>query len=112
MVETKDAKKEETPHSTIFHEIMLSDLPPEEKSQERLHDEAQVVVGAGVETTKWTLTVAMYHILSQPRILSKLREEIISVYPDEDSPPSLTALEKLPYLVAVTQEGMKPKYNS
>ncbi|PQE18724.1 cytochrome P450 protein [Rutstroemia sp. NJR-2017a BBW] len=109
MMETKDAKKE-TPHSTIFHEIMLSDLPPEEKSQERLHDEAQVVVGAGVETTKWTLTVAMYHILDQPRILSKLKEEIISVYPDEDSPPSLSALEKLPYLVAVTQEALRLSY--
>lgn len=110
MVETKDAKRD-TPHSTIFHEIMLSDLPPEEKSQARLHDEAQVVVGAGIETTKFTLTVAMYHLLDNPQMLSKLKEEILSVYPDENSPPSLSTLEKLPYLVAVAQEGMKPRHN-
>ncbi|EAS29326.3 uncharacterized protein CIMG_08072 [Coccidioides immitis RS] len=34
-------------HPTIFHEILRSSLPPEEKSQQRLLDEAQIVVAAG-----------------------------------------------------------------
>lgn len=103
MYETKE--KNYASRSTIFHEIMKSDLPPEEKTEHRLHDEAQVVVGAGVETTKWTLTIAMFYLLKQPELLSKLRAEILTVFPNPASPPSLATLEKLPYLVAVGQEG-------
>ncbi|KMU80331.1 trichodiene oxygenase [Coccidioides immitis RMSCC 3703] len=40
-------------HPTIFHEILRSSLPPEEKSQQRLLDEAQIVVAAGYG--KWTI---------------------------------------------------------
>lgn len=36
------------PQRTIFHDLLESDLPPEEKSLERLWQEGQVVVGAGV----------------------------------------------------------------
>lgn len=97
--------KNDISRPSIFHEILKSDLPPEEKSEQRLHDEAQVVVGAGVETTKWTLTVAMFYLLDNPELLSKLRAEILTVFPDPSSPPSLTTLEKLPYLTAVGQEG-------
>lgn len=99
-------EKNDASRSTIFHEIIESSLPPEEKTEERLHQEAQVVVGAGVETTKWTLAVAMFHILDQPDILSKLQAEILEVFPDPSCPPSLATLEKLPYLVAVCQEGI------
>ncbi|APA06217.1 hypothetical protein sscle_01g009870 [Sclerotinia sclerotiorum 1980 UF-70] len=100
-------EKTETAQSTIFHEILKSDLPPEEKSEKRLHDEAQVIVSAGVETTKWTLTVAMFHLLENPELLSKLRAEIFTVFPDLSSPPSLATLERLPYLTAIVQEALR-----
>ncbi|RAL60371.1 hypothetical protein DID88_000147 [Monilinia fructigena] len=100
-------EKDDTSRSTIFYEIIKSDLPPEEKTEHRLHEEAQVVVGAGVETTKWTLTVAMFHLIDKPELLSKLRAEILTVFPDLSSPPSLATLEKLPYLTAVGQEAIR-----
>ncbi|ESZ99168.1 hypothetical protein SBOR_0452 [Sclerotinia borealis F-4128] len=100
-------EKNDTSRSTIFHEIMMSDLPLEEKTEKRLHEEAQVIVGAGVETTKWTLTVAMFHLLDKPELLAKLRAEILTVFPDLLSPPSLSTLEKLPYLTAVGQEALR-----
>ena len=37
-------------HPTFFHDVLNSNLPPEEKSPERLAQEIQVVVGAGGET--------------------------------------------------------------
>ncbi|CAD6447091.1 62617b23-89bd-4035-8aed-b9edcdd21241 [Sclerotinia trifoliorum] len=100
-------EKTGTTQSTIFHEILKSDLPPEEKSEKRLHDEAQVVVAAGIETTQWTLTVAMFYLLDNSELLSKLRAEILTVFPDPSSPPSLATLEKLPYLTAVVQEALR-----
>lgn len=47
----------------------------------------------------------MFHLLDKPELLSKLRAEILTVFPDSSSPPSLATLEKLPYLIAVGQEG-------
>ena len=38
-------------HPTIFHTVLQSDLPPQEKTRDRLGDEAQLVIGAGVTTT-------------------------------------------------------------
>jgi cytochrome P450 len=66
----------EKPYPTIFHELLESDLPPSEKGVQRLGDEAQTILGAGLETTAWALTVATFHILDNPNILKNLRYEI------------------------------------
>ena len=46
------------------------------------------------------LTVAVCHILLQPDILSKLRQELQSAIPDPNSIPSWKTLENLPYLIS------------
>lgn len=38
-------------HPTIFHYILESNLPPEEKKLDRLWQEGQTIIGAGTETT-------------------------------------------------------------
>lgn len=44
--------KDKTPeHTTIFHEVLDGDLPEQEKELQRLGDEAQTIIGAGLETT-------------------------------------------------------------
>lgn len=97
-------------HPTIFHEILRSKLPAREKTLERLGQEAGIVVGAGTLTTAWTLTVAMYQILSSPPILAKLKKELTAAIPDPSSPPPIAVLEKLPYLAAVIQESLRLSY--
>ena len=54
----------ELEHPTIFHTVLQSDLPPQEKAKDRLGDEAQLVIGAGVTTTSWALNNAIFHNLS------------------------------------------------
>lgn len=44
-------------HVTIFEEYMNNKLPPSEKSEEVLFENAQMLVGAGFETTGFTLIV-------------------------------------------------------
>jgi hypothetical protein len=44
--------------------------------------------------------------------MQKLREELLTVYPDPGDPPSLPVLEQLPYLTAVINECMKMPYAS
>ena len=49
-----DTKKENDGIRTIFHEILQSNLPPSEKTTERLGREAQAITGAGLETISWS----------------------------------------------------------
>ncbi|KAH8705225.1 putative cytochrome P450 [Talaromyces proteolyticus] len=89
---------------TIFHTVLDSELPPEEKSAARLLEEGQSVVGAGSETTANTLTIITFYLSSNKTILRKLRTELESL-PAET--PMLPQLEKLPYLTAVICEGLR-----
>lgn len=84
---------------TIFHALRDSDLPPEERSLERLVDEAEAFTGAGSETTAQTLTRLMFYLKQEPRTLQKLRQELDPVFAASSTPPTWSQLQKLPYLV-------------
>ncbi|KIA75656.1 hypothetical protein HK57_00589 [Aspergillus ustus] len=94
-------------HRTIFHEILDSKLPPEEKTLPRLADEAAVTLAAGTLTTAWDLTVAMYHIVADPSIARKLRAELVDAIPDPDVHTPLPVLENLRYLRGCVQEAIR-----
>ncbi|KAB8291534.1 hypothetical protein EYC80_006336 [Monilinia laxa] len=100
IINGKNTDHKRSSHPTIFHEILSSDLPSNEKSVERLWQEGQTVIGAGTETTAWTLSVITYHVLANPDILSKLLVET-------NGESGLKELEQLPYLTAVIQEGLR-----
>lgn len=100
-------------HPTIFADILsVKKAPPQEKSQERLFDEAQVVVSAGLETTGNALAVAMFYILEDKEVLRRLKEEMDGVWSElgEGEMPSLVRLEGCTYLTAVIQEALRLSY--
>jgi cytochrome P450 len=84
---------------TIFHALLESDLPPEDKSQDRLYQEGRVVIGAGSETTAHALTITHFHILDNLDVQQNLRAELVAALPDRNLPVDLKVVEKLPYLV-------------
>ncbi|KAF2138958.1 uncharacterized protein K452DRAFT_232819 [Aplosporella prunicola CBS 121167] len=92
---------------TIFHEVLRGDLPPEEKKTARLSQEGQAVIGAGTETTAWTLCVILYHVLANCALLENLRTELLTTAPDATS---WRALEQLPLLSATVAEGLRLSY--
>jgi cytochrome P450 len=79
----------------VFHTIRDSDLPPEQKKLDRLASEGNILIGAGSETTAQTLSVLFYHLLDNPEMVVRLREEINGVEGDI----TWGKLEKLPFLV-------------
>ena len=99
-------------HPTIFHEMLQSDLPPEEKSFERLFQEAQIIIGGGILTTSWSLTVAGFHIVDKPEVFRKLRDELVQAIPDPAVPLDFVKLERLPYLSACIREGIRLAYGT
>jgi cytochrome P450 len=95
-------------HPTIFRDVLNSNLPDSDKSVDRLTQEATSVVGAGMETTKWVLTVGTFHLLDNPPVLARLKAELTEAMPDSSAVLSYSDLEKLPYLGAVIQECESP----
>ncbi|KIW89237.1 uncharacterized protein Z519_10090 [Cladophialophora bantiana CBS 173.52] len=101
-------EKQKFDHPTFFHDVLASDLPPEEKSAERLAQEIQTVVGAGAETVAKMLSWTTYYLLENPEKLNKMREELDRLDPGRTA--SLTDLEKMPYLTSVMLEGLRLSY--
>jgi len=99
-------------HPTIFHAILDSKLPPHEKTVERLSEDAQVLVMAGTLTTASALELITFWLLSQPKTLWKMKEELRTVMPtvDDVGTVPLAALENLPYVTAVIKEGLRLSY--
>ncbi|KAF2119258.1 cytochrome P450 [Lophiotrema nucula] len=97
-------------HRTVFHELLASDLKKGGLSEDLLHHEAASITAAGIDTTKSALTMASFWILQKPDIYEKLHQELVEAIPDAENMPSLTDLEKLPYLYAVVQESLRMSY--
>ncbi|TVY42179.1 Cytochrome P450 monooxygenase [Lachnellula occidentalis] len=105
---------EQTEHKTIFHTILESDLPAEEKTLDRLSDEGQILMGAAAETTGTSLTKTIFHLLriENQAKLQRLKKELKSVMPKPESTPSCLVLEQLPYLCAVVSEGLRLQHGA
>ncbi|KAI0550319.1 putative cytochrome P450 [Xylaria curta] len=97
-------------HATIFHELLESDLPDNEKTADRLWQEGQIIIGAGTETTAWTLSVILFYILQKKPIFRRLIAELETAIPDPRSRPTCSELEQLPYLSACISEGLRLSY--
>ena len=90
---------------TVIRDLLDSDLPPSLKTLDHFRDEAMTFVAAAIETTKTTLATATYHFLKNPEIQQRLCNELRTNFPDLAETPTVSELERLPYLTAVIQEG-------
>lgn len=110
ILKDRKASNAEKSNQTVFAALLDSDLPPEALSLTHLSHEARAIIGAGIETTKRALSVASFHILDNPDILTRLREELISAIPSPENPPALEVYEQLPYLNACIEEGVLTRF--
>ena len=96
----RTAEKKPSPsRRTVFDAILESDLPPPEKSLDRLEHEGREVIAAGSETTARMLTAATFFILATPGVLERLKSELKGIVAADGTIPDLAALERLPWLV-------------
>lgn len=83
-------------------------MPESELSVKRLSQEAKVLLAAGTLTTGHVLGSTSYYVTANEPIKNRLSSELKDVmarYPREM--PSVSELEKLPYLNAVIKEGLR-----
>ncbi|EGO58516.1 hypothetical protein NEUTE1DRAFT_59167, partial [Neurospora tetrasperma FGSC 2508] len=97
--------------SSVFGALLTSDLPPSEKSLERLTDEGFSLFAAGTETVSWALSVITYHLFANRELLEKVTTEVTQAIDGKSGQlPSWHTLEKLPYLGGVIYEGLRLSY--
>lgn len=98
MIDNKNLEDKES--RSIFGDVLKSNLPPKEKSIERMWHDGMVFLTAGSETTSWALANATFYLLDDPEMLKKLQDELKMVMPNGTIDDiSATELEALPYLV-------------
>ncbi|CEL07565.1 Putative Cytochrome P450 [Aspergillus calidoustus] len=91
-----------TGKESVYDSVLdCQSLPPSEKTLLRLEQEGALLVLAGTESPAQTLNIIFYHLLANPTLLEKLRDELHTV----PASASWTQLEQLPYLSAVIEEG-------
>jgi cytochrome P450 len=101
-------KTENEMKPTIFHGLLSnSNLPESEKATPRLVHEARILLAAGTDTTASTLATITYHLLANPEILKRLKDELLIAIPEQEKMPEVSQIEGLPYLTAVIQEGIR-----
>ena len=93
-----------TTHKNIFEELYDSNLPPQEKTIDRLNEEGFALILAGADTSSATLSQLSYHLLANPDILKTLKEELRVAMPDTNVPTPWQVLENLPFLVSPPPE--------
>jgi cytochrome P450 len=88
-----------------FFSHVISDKknPPTEQF---LLSQASTFIVAGSETTTTLLSGLTYYLLKNPEVLRNLQEEIRGAFQNADSIDNDTA-SKLPYLLAVIEEGLR-----
>ena len=98
--------KEKPSRTTVFHDLLESHLPAQEKSEERLTQEGVGLVSAAAETTSTALAATMFHLLSDSDLVTRLRNELRTVMPSSDVSPEWSRLETLPLLVIIIAGGL------
>ncbi|CAG8955073.1 hypothetical protein HYFRA_00007087 [Hymenoscyphus fraxineus] len=97
---------------TLFHELLKSDLPAQDKSVNYLWQEGQNVIGAGADTVALALSTTTYYLLANPEKANKLRKELATAQIGRETPLSLVELQQLPYLNGVINEGLRFSYGT
>jgi len=95
-----DAKEDQI---NLMQAILSSDLPPREKTRKRMAQEGFSVLVASGDTIGRTMTTAVYHLLANPHLLARLREELAPVMPGPNDEVELHQLESLTWLVSIAR---------
>ena len=108
---TDDPEKlKQLPHNmTIYHRLMdpKAFRDGTVPSAGSLYEEGQALMFGGGDTVGNTLMVGIHHLLQQPATLRTLKEELTKAWPTVSHEPTLSELEKLPYLNAVIKESLR-----
>jgi hypothetical protein len=92
-----DGKENQTIVHALYGKKDAVPAPPDTTTW--LLHEALNLRFAGSDTVSGTVAIGICYILQNPRVHTRLVEELVSAWPDKDSDMKWEDLEKIPYLV-------------
>ncbi|KAI9704833.1 MAG: hypothetical protein M1836_006613 [Candelina mexicana] len=97
------------PNGFLIDHLLNKPLPgpPSEKSYKRLAQEFQVLIGAGSDEIAIVLSATVFYSLKNAEIQKKILAELKEYNIDGYNLPDYRELEKLPYMNAVINEGLR-----
>ncbi|KAL9562748.1 hypothetical protein ACKAV7_013100 [Fusarium commune] len=98
---SRTAKVEDKAQYPVIFEC-LTHLPDVSKKAQAID-----ILAAGSDTTALTLTFGLFHILSNPKVKAKLVQELKEALLVIHEAPTVSALEKLPYLTGCMKESLR-----
>lgn len=75
-------------------------------TREEIHGNANLLIGAGSETTATALSATTYFLGSHPLVLAKLTNEVRTTFASEDE-INAVSVQKLSYMLAVLDESLR-----
>ncbi|KAI8931651.1 hypothetical protein NX059_011300 [Plenodomus lindquistii] len=107
-VESRKHKPSGTHHDILDLYLRSGEADPETFTPSTIIGLTITTISAGSETIGYTTAICLHTLLSNPRVLAKLRAELEQVSPTTASGwtlPSAAALRALPYLEACVKES-------
>ena len=97
------------PHPIIYHKLLDKDAHKGQPlpDADSLYEEAQALMFGGGDSAANSLTVGIFHILSQPQLYKRLKDEVNEAWPNIDHHPTYEALQNLPVLTATIKELLR-----
>jgi cytochrome P450 len=89
---------------TVYHHLIagnIGDRGYRELTREELLHETHTLLGAGSDTVGNACTVGFFHVLNNPEVHHRLLNELDSAWSSKETDMPTSALEKMPYLVAL-----------
>lgn len=84
----------------VVEAIGNTDIPPQDRTSERLLDEEVIFGFAGTETVSRAMAAGSFYLFNDKSILARLRDELAAATAKSPNTElTLGELEKLPYLV-------------
>ncbi|KAL6402003.1 benzoate 4-monooxygenase cytochrome P450 [Ilyonectria robusta] len=97
---------------TVFHQLLDPNASEGHvvPTVNDLVDESFSICTAAADTTGNAMTMAAFHVVTNPVIYENVIRELREAFPDAAAELSFTELEKLPFLTGVIKEGQRLSY--
>ncbi|MCJ1270923.1 hypothetical protein MMC22_010820 [Lobaria immixta] len=106
-IDKVDRRLEKREDRGDFLDIVLKHNGTEkEMTRDEIYSNSNVIIMAGSETSASAMAGCLYHLVTNPDVMSRLRDEIRSRFVSEKE-ITFKAVADLPYLTAVLHESMR-----
>lgn len=108
-VVTNPESLKDAPHPIIYHRLLDKEAHKGQPvpNATSLYEEAQALMFGGGDSVANSLMVGIFHVLDQPELYKRLKDEVCQAWPSIENPPTAEALENLPVLTATIKESLR-----